>query len=186
MDHLRVARTLAYITLRSLTRQRPDMRQPRSVAALAALVLLAACSLDTGPDVPDPIDPANDSYASSLGIDIATMTKMPNGVYIKDLQVGEGEAAAANDSVQVDYTGWLPNGNQFDTSKGTNREPLEFVIGKSIYLPAFETAVIGMQPGGVRQIIIPTALAYGANGNSRAGIPPNTNLIFTIEYITRL
>lgn len=162
------------------------MRQPRSVAAVAALVLLAACSLDTGPDVPAPIDPANDSYASNLGIDISTMTKMPNGVYIKDLQVGEGEAAAANDSVQVDYTGWLPNGTQFDTSKGADRTPLEFVIGKSIYIPAFETAVIGMQPGGVRQIIIPTGLAYGANGNSRAGIPPNTNLIFTIEYITRL
>jgi len=162
------------------------MRLPRSVTAVAALALLAACSLDTGPNVPDPIDPANDSYASSLGIDISTFTKQANGVYIKDLQVGTGDAAAVNDSVQVDYTGFLPNGTQFDTSKQTGRTPLEFVIGKSVYIPAFETSVVGMQPGGIRQIIIPTGLAYGAGGNSQAGIPPNTNLIFKIEYIAKL
>ena len=162
------------------------MRQLRSVAAVAALALVAACSLDTGPNVPDPIDPANDTYASSLGIDISTFTRQPNGVYVKDTQVGVGDAAAVNDSVQVDYTGYLPNGTQFDTSKQTGRTPLEFVIGKSVYIPAFETGVVGMQPGGIRQIIIPTGLAYGANGNSRAGIPPNTNLIFKIEYITKL
>lgn len=162
------------------------MRQLRSVAAVAALALLAACSLDTGPDVPDPIDPANDTYASSLGIDISTMTKLPNGVYIKDLQVGQGDAAAANDSVQVDYSGYLPNGTLFDTSKQTDRTPLEFVIGKSVYIPAFESSVVGMQPGGIRQIIIPSGLAYGPGGNSRAGIPPNTNIIFTIEYISKL
>lgn len=162
------------------------MRQLRSVAAVAALTLVAACSLDTGPNVPDPIDPANDTYASSLGIDISTFTKQANGVYIKDLTVGTGDAAAVSDSVQVDYTGYLPNGTQFDTSKQTNRDPLEFVIGKSVYIPAFESSVVGMQPGGVRQIIIPTGLAYGANGNPQAGIPPNTNLIFTIDYIAKL
>ncbi|MFL5555734.1 MAG: FKBP-type peptidyl-prolyl cis-trans isomerase, partial [Gemmatimonadaceae bacterium] len=136
--------------------------------------------------VPAPIDPANDSYATSLGIDIATMTKLANGVYIKDTFVGTGAAAAANDSVKVDYTGFLPNGNQFDTSKQTGRVPLEFVIGKQVLIPAFETAVIGMQPGGKRTIIIPTGLAYGEVGRAQAGIPPNTNLIFKLEYVSRL
>lgn len=162
------------------------MRHIRSFAGLAALALLAACDLSTQPNVPAPIDPANDSYASSLGIDIATMTKLPNGVYIKDKTVGTGVAAAASDSVRIDYTGWLPNGTLFDTSKQTGRTPLEFVIGKGIYIPAFESAVVGMQPGGVRQVIIPTGLAYGVNGFPQAGIPPNTNLVFQIEYIGRL
>ena len=162
------------------------MRSSRPFAALAALVLLAACDLSTSPNVPAPIDPAKDSYATSLGIDIATMTKLANGVYIKDKVVGAGTAAATNDSVKVNYTGWLPNGQMFDTSKQTGRTPLEFVIGKSVYIPAFETAVIGMQPGGVRTIIIPTGLAYGAAGRADAGIPANTNLIFQIEYVSRL
>jgi FKBP-type peptidyl-prolyl cis-trans isomerase FkpA len=162
------------------------MRQLRSFAGVATIALLAACDLSTAPNVPAPIDPANDSYASALGVDISTMTKLPNGVYIKDKTVGAGTAAATNDSVQVNYSGWLPNGQLFDTSKQTGRTPLEFVIGKSVYIPAFETSVVGMQPGGVRQVIIPTALAYGSAGFAQAGIPPNTNLVFQLEYIKRL
>jgi peptidylprolyl isomerase len=162
------------------------MRELRSLAAVAVLGVLAACDLSTDPNVPAPIDPANDFYASSLGIDIATMTKLANGVYIKDKTVGTGTAAVTQDSVKIDYTGWLPNGTRFDTSKQTGRVPLEFVIGKSVYLPAFETAVIGMQPGGVRTAILPTAQAYGVAGYPQAGIPANSNLVFQIEYITRL
>jgi FKBP-type peptidyl-prolyl cis-trans isomerase len=162
------------------------MRAFRSLFAVAGLALVAACDLSTEPNVPDPIDPANDSYATSLGIDIATMTKRPSGVYVKDKVVGAGGAAAENDSVQVNYTGWIPNGGMFDTSKQTGRKPLEFVVGKDVYLTAFEDAVVGMQPGGVRVIIIPTGLAYGRTGNPNAGIPPNTNLIFEIEFIGRL
>ena len=162
------------------------MRFLRSFPAILTLAVLAACDLSTAPDVPDPIDPANDSYATSLGVDIATMTKLSTGVYIKDKVVGTGNPAATNDSVQVHYTGWTPNGFQFDTSKLPSRKPLEFVIGRNIYITAFETAVVGMKPGGTRQIIIPTGLAYGPAGNPDAGIPPNTNLIFQIEYIARL
>ena len=160
------------------------MRLLRSLPAVAALAFLAACDLSTGPDVPDPIDPANETYAAALGIDVATMTKLPSGVYIKDVTTGQGAAIATNDSVKVDYTGWLPNGQQFDTSKLAGRKPLEFVVGKGVYLPAFEGAVVGMQPGGVRQIIIPTGLAYGRQGSGL--VPPNTNLVFKIEYIGRL
>ena len=162
------------------------MRLLRSFPAIVGLAVLSACDLSTSPDVPDPIDPANDSYATSLGIDISTMTKQANGVYFKDKVEGTGTAAAANDSVQINYTGWTPNGFQFDTSKLPSRKPLEFVIGRNVYITAFESAVIGMKPGGTRLIIIPTALAYGPLGNANAGIPPNTNLIFQIEYITRL
>src|SRR5215217_4438486 len=99
------------------------MRVFRSFSAVAAIALMAACDLSTEPNVPDPIDPANDFYASGLGIDIASMTKLPSGVYIKDKVVGTGAAAAANDSVQVNYSGWLPNGTLFDTSKQTGRKP---------------------------------------------------------------
>jgi FKBP-type peptidyl-prolyl cis-trans isomerase FkpA len=162
------------------------MRVLRSFSAVAAIALMAACDLSTEPNVPDPIDPANDFYAPSLGITIATMTKLPNGVYIKDKVVGAGAAAAANDSVQVNYSGWLPNGTLFDTSKQTTRKPLEFVIGRNVYIGAFENAAIGMQPGGVRTVIIPTALAYGQQGRPEAGIPANSNLVFQLEYIGRL
>ena len=37
------------------------MRLLRSFSAVAALTILAACDLSTGPDIPAPIDPANDT-----------------------------------------------------------------------------------------------------------------------------
>jgi FKBP-type peptidyl-prolyl cis-trans isomerase FkpA len=181
---LRGIRTSVYVPIS----RTPEsvMRLIRSIAPIAVLAFAAACDLSTEPRVPAPIDPAEDSYAPALGIDISTMTKLASGVYIKDKTVGQGAAAAANDSVKVHYTGWLPNGQQFDTSKRTNGKPLEFVVGKATFLPAFENSVVGMQPGGVRQIVIPTGLAYGSLGAPQAGIPPNTNLVFQIEYIERL
>ena len=72
------------------------MRVIRSFSAIASLVLLAACDLSTDPDIPDPIDPANDTYASSLGVNIASMTKTASGLYYKDKVVGTGTVVAAS------------------------------------------------------------------------------------------
>jgi FKBP-type peptidyl-prolyl cis-trans isomerase FkpA len=41
-----------------------------------------------------------------------------------------------------------------------------------------------MQPGGKRTILIPAALAYGANPPGGSGIPANADLIFDIELIS--
>ncbi len=41
---------------------------------------------------------------------------------IEDLQVGEGPAAQAGDTISVDYTGWLQDGTQFNSS-GTAANP---------------------------------------------------------------
>ena len=60
------------------------MRQLRSVAAATALVLVAACDLNTAPNTPSVTDPTKDTYASALGVDLASMTKTTSGLYYKD------------------------------------------------------------------------------------------------------
>ena len=39
-----------------------------------------------------------------------------------------------------------------------------------------------MKVGGVRRLIVPPELAYGAAGNQN--IPPNSNLVFEIELLS--
>lgn len=160
------------------------MRLSRSVGAVAALALLAACSLDTGPDVPAPIDPANDTYASALNVDISKMTKTASGLYYRDLQVGEGVPAMAGDSVQVDFTLWLTNGTKVQSTVDDGK-PFEFLTGQNPprVIPGFEEGVLGMLPNGTRQLVIPPQLAWGSAGQSP--IQPNANVVFQITYLKK-
>lgn len=160
------------------------MRELRSVAAVAALALLAACDLNTAPNTPAPIDPTRDSYAAGLGVDIASMTKTASGLYYKNKVVGTGTAAVKGDSVRVNYTLWLTNGTKVESSKDTGKSPLEFLTGAQRVIPGFEEGVIGMQPGGVRLLVVPPQLAWGSAGNPP--VQPNANIVFEIEYLGKL
>jgi FKBP-type peptidyl-prolyl cis-trans isomerase len=164
------------------------MRQMRSFAVSAALVFLAACDLSTSPNIPAPIDPAADTYATSLGVNIASMTKTASGLYYKDKVVGSGAAVQTNDSIRVNYTLWLTNGTKVDSSIDAGK-PIEFRVGDPTVIPGFSEGFIGMTPGGVRQLVIPTKLAWGTAGSAVSGkpvVPPNANVVFEIEYLTRL
>ncbi|HMB41846.1 MAG TPA: peptidylprolyl isomerase [Balneolaceae bacterium] len=63
------------------------------------------------------------------------------------------------DTVKVNYTGTLKNGEVFDSSEG--KEPLEFTLGEGQLIPGFEKAVIGMAVGDSAKIDIPSDEAYG-------------------------
>ena len=86
----------------------------------------------------------------------------------------------------VQYTGWLYDPNQpnnkgslFDTS--VNREPYSFVLGAGAVIPGWDQGLVGLKVGGVRQLVIPPDLAYGAAG--RGPIPPNATLLFEVELL---
>ena len=87
--------------------------------------------------------------------------------------------AVADDSVRIHYTGWFPDGRQFD--KSPDGEPLEFRVGTGYVIPGMEEGVVGMREGGVRKLVIPPELAYGACGF--AIIPPHATLVFQVELL---
>ena len=67
--------------------------------------------------------------------------------------------AKSGDTVSVHYTGTLADGTVFDSSQ--NREPLVFTIGSGQVIPGFDQAVLGLEPGQTREVIIPADQAYG-------------------------
>lgn len=109
-----------------------------------------------------------------------------SGLQYIDVIVGAGAEATAGQNVTVHYTGWLQNadgsaGAKFDSSKDRN-DPFEFPLGASRVIQGWDEGVQGMKVGGKRQLIIPSALGYGARGAGGA-IPPNATLIFDVELL---
>ena len=74
------------------------------------------------------------------------------------------QTAEEGDTVKVDYTGTLDNGEVFDSSIDPSFghvEPLEFTIGEDEVLPSFEQAVIGLSINESTTVHIPADEAYG-------------------------
>jgi FKBP-type peptidyl-prolyl cis-trans isomerase FkpA len=117
-------------------------------------------------------------YAPTLRIDLKSYKKTASGLYMRDLVNGTGDPADSGQTVAMKYTGWLRNGTQFVQLQDP---PLEFEVASAGALPAWDEALRGMKTGGVRQIIAPPALAYGANAHGP--VPPNAILIYLIEVV---
>lgn len=100
---------------------------------------------------------------------------------IEDVRVGTGAEAKSGDKVSVHYTGSLPNGTVFDSSKPRGT-PFDFRLGEGQVIKGFDRAVTGMKVGGVRKVTIPPELGYGRKGAPPA-IPPNATLIFELELL---
>jgi FKBP-type peptidyl-prolyl cis-trans isomerase FkpA len=104
-----------------------------------------------------------------------------NGLVYEDIVEGQGDAAAAGQTVRVHYTGWLTDGTRFDSSKDRN-EPFQFPLGVGYVIPGWDEGVQGMKPGGVRKLTIPPQLGYGTRGAGGI-IPPNATLVFEVELL---
>jgi peptidylprolyl isomerase len=99
------------------------------------------------------------------------------------LEPGEGEAAEVGDVVIVHYRGWLQEtGEQFDTSYDRG-QPFPVQLGQGQVIQGWEQGLIGVQPGELRLLVIPSDLAYGEVGTPGGPIPANADLVFGVEVV---
>ena len=106
----------------------------------------------------------------------------PSKLVVNDLITGTGPEAKAGQSVTVNYVGVLfHGGKEFDAS-WKRKEPFTFALGKGQVIPGWDQGVAGMKVGGRRELIIPSALAYGAKG-SPPTIPANAPLVFVVDLL---
>jgi FKBP-type peptidyl-prolyl cis-trans isomerase FkpA len=137
---------------------------------MVALVSLAGCSREAPHAVSAPGAPA-----------VTELQKT-------DIVKGTGEGISQGQTAVVHYTGWLYDpsvpdhkGREFDSSRKRG-EPFRFVIGAGQVIQGWDEGVQGMQPGGQRQLVIPSKLAYGERGQGGV-IPPDATLLFDVELL---
>jgi len=154
-------------------------RPTRQIAMATLSLALIGCL--TGTEAPIASDPATDTYAASLGVTIAAMTKTSAHLYFQDLVVGTGADATVGKTVGVTYTGWLVTGTKFDSNVG--KAVFSFPLGAHYVIDGWDLGVAGMKVGGKRRLVIGSALGYGAAGSPPV-IPPNSTLVFDVELLS--
>ena len=96
----------------------------------------------------------------------------------QDTKVGTGTEVKAGDTVTADYTGAVAaTGIVFQSSKDSG-QPVSFPLDQVI--AGWSQGVPGRKEGGTRRLVIPAALAYGANSPAGSNIPANADLVFDV------
>lgn len=123
--------------------------------------------------------PEFSQYGSRVSaFDAASVTELKT----EDVKVGEGADLTEGTSFTAYYIGWNPSGKVFDQSIAGEalKAPIEAVPGGVIV--GWTEGVKGMKVGGVRELTIPAAKAYGEQAKGE-DIPANTPLKFVLMVI---
>ena len=159
------------------------------LALLAGGATLVSCG-GSSPSSDTALATADTSTGGATQTTVSAQTKepkvtlpkvAPTKLVITDITEGAGVGAAAGDLLAVHYVGVLSSdGTRFDGNFGSS--PFSFTLGKSQVIKGWDEGLVGLKTGGVRQLDIPAALAYGDAG-SGAVIKPGAALSFVVEMV---
>ncbi|MDW7773423.1 MAG: peptidylprolyl isomerase [Desulfobulbaceae bacterium] len=108
--------------------------------------------------------------------------KTPSGLRYVVKKEGTGEPPQKGDTVTAHYSGRLLVDNRKFDSSYDRGEPIKFKVGVGQVIPGWDEALLGMNKGEKRTLIIPPGLAYGSRGAGGV-IPPDAWLVFDVELI---
>lgn len=112
-------------------------------------------------------------------------TKTASGLYYTIEQQGTGANAAAGQTLSVNYTGKLLNGNTFDSNTDPafkHTEPFKLEIGKGQVIKGWDEGLMLFNKGTKATLYIPSGLAYGGQDRSPQ-IPAYSILVFQVEIL---
>ncbi len=158
----------------------------------AVVLSVNGCSVATGNNIYNSPSPSRSTSVVGPVLPSGPLAPPPiatapgtlfDGLKCIDLKLGTGAPARDGSVLAVQYTGWSANVKKFDSSYDRGGTPLSVTIGKGQLIKGVEGGLIGIKVGGTRRLIIPPALAYGAQGRPPV-IPPNATLTFDITVVS--
>jgi len=128
-------------------------------------------------------DDADDFMSGLLG-DSSSDDSSSSSSASDDEDDSSDSSLSEGDSVNVQYKLRLPNGKEVyrqwgDGDGGT----FTFKLGGGGVIPGFDSAVSDMSVGETKRVTIDSDDAYGSKGFSAMGIPPDTDLHYTLKVV---
>lgn len=156
-------------------------------ASASATFALTDCGVSAGPEQVDAADGvAVTPDVSVLDADVPQVYVRENAAATRELvttelRAGNGEPAALDDLITVEYCGvGLATGALFDSSWARGA-PATFPLSQGSLIQGWIDGIPGMQVGERRVLVIPSELAYG--DNPPPGIAPGETLVFVVELL---
>ena len=120
------------------------------------------------------------AYEGTKLADFGPRTGSVSELEIIDIEVGTGEEVQPGATITAHYTGALvKNGIIFQSSHDFGQA---ISFGLNQVIKGWTDGVPGMKIGGMRRLVIPAEMAYGASSPS-SNIPANSDLVFDIELV---
>jgi peptidylprolyl isomerase len=171
----------------------------RKLSILAAAAVLAGCGggggkakpaeIPAGPGPTTPAAPAAPKLSTNLKDTKAKPAvpkpkgPPPKKLVVRDIVAGKGRAAKKGDRLSMQYVGvTYADGKEFDSSWDRG-QPFKFQLGQGSVIKGWDQGLVGIKPGGRRELIIPAQLGYGARGQPPS-IPPNAALVFIVDALS--
>jgi len=153
-------------------------------AFVGAIMILSSCKKDY--ESIETIDGSKlEQYIASNNLQV---TKDPTGFYYQIVNPGTGELYKNTDSVLYHFVIKSLAGKVFyDTH--TDADNIGTLVGYSNVIigsksvPALRTAIQNLAPGGTANILLPSQLAFGRNGESSINVPSNEPVIFSLTTL---
>jgi FKBP-type peptidyl-prolyl cis-trans isomerase len=166
-------------------------RRPRLLlsAVVACTLVLSACGSDDelGGDVVDDglgcqvseVDRREDVPTVEAGLEVEESTTFD------DLDEADEEACVVDGQryLTLDLVGATADDATVFSDTFGDGKPITARVGQGQLLPGLETGLAGMAVGARRQVVIPAAEAYGADGNEAQGIGPDEDLVFVVDLV---
>ena len=112
---------------------------------------------------------------------IEGLSKTSSGLYYKINKEGNKNKPVKGQNIRVHYKGMLLDGTVFDSSIQRD-QPIDFTLGIGQVIAGWDEGISLLSEGASAKLVIPSELAYGANGAGGV-IPPNATLIFEVELL---